>query len=250
MTFANGEKLDARAIKWNIERVMNPSNRMRIRPWFALIDTVRAVDDTTLEMLTKAPYPALPAQLSMFFMLPPDWASKNNPAAAAMSSGPYRLREWIRDDRIVLEANPSYWGPRPVYQTVVFRVIPEASGRTAALLAGDVDIVTTGVPPVDFSRISQNAATSVGSTQSLRVGYIKFNTLKKPFDDVRVRQALNYAVDKDALTRNLFGNLTSKSNCQILTPQYFGYNPDLKPYPFDQAKARELLQAAGVGSGL
>ncbi|MDR7545453.1 MAG: ABC transporter substrate-binding protein [Armatimonadota bacterium] len=249
MAFANGEKLDARAVKWNIDRVLNPQTKARIRPWFDLVEQVRVVDDRTVDIVTKAPYPALADQLSMFFLLPPEWASKNNPAAGAMGSGPYRLREWIRDDRVVLEADPNYWGPKPAFQTVIFRAIPEASSRVAALLAGDVDIVSAGVAPSDFSRIAANPATTVGATPSIRTAMVKFNTLKKPMDDVRVRQALNYAVDKDALTRNLLGNLTAKSNCQVLTPAYFGYNPDLKPYPYDPAKARELLQAAGLGGG-
>jgi peptide/nickel transport system substrate-binding protein len=249
MTFANGEKLDARAVKWNVDRVLNPETKARISPWFELVEQVRVIDERTVDIVTKAPYPALADQLSMFFLLPPDWASKNNPAAQAMASGPYRLREWIRDDRIVLDANPTYWGPKPVFQTVIFRSIPEASSRVAALLAGDVDIVSAGVPPSDFSRLAGNPATAAGATPGIRTAMVKFNTLKKPFDDVRVRQALNYAVDKDALTRNLLGNLTSKSNCQVLTPAYFGYNPDLQPYPYDPAKARDLLQAAGLSGG-
>jgi peptide/nickel transport system substrate-binding protein len=112
-----------------------------------------------------------------------------------------------------------------------------------------VDIVSAGVAPSDFSRITGNPATAVGSTPSIRTAMVKLNTLKKPLDDVRVRQALNYAVDKDALIRNLLGNLTAKSNCQVLTSAYFGYNPDLKPYPYDPAKARELLAAAGLSGG-
>jgi peptide/nickel transport system substrate-binding protein len=248
MTFANGEKLDARAVKWNIDRVRAPETRARIRPWFELVEDVRVVDDRTLEIVTKAPYPALPDQLSMFFLLPPNWASKTNPAAQAMGSGPYRVREWVRDDRIVLGANPAYWGPKPLFQTVIFQAIPEASSRVAALLAGDVDIIT-GIPPTEFGRISANPATAAGATLSIRSAFVKFNTLRKPLDDARVRQALNYAVDKDALVRNLLGNLTVKSTCQVLTPAYFGYNPDLKPYPYVLAKARELLQAAGVAGG-
>jgi len=249
MAFANGERLDARVVKWNIDRVLNPETKARIRPWFDLVEQVRVVDDRTVDIVTKAPYPALADQLSMFFLLPPEWASKNTPAAQAMGSGPYRLRQWIRDDRVVLDADPNYWGIKPAFQTVIFRAIPEASSRVAALLAGDVDIVSAGVAPSDFSRIAANPATTVGATPSIRTAMVKLNTLKKPMDDARVRQALNYAIDKDALTRNLLGNLTSKSNCQVLTPAYFGYHSDLRPYPYDPAKARELLQAAGLGGG-
>ncbi|MDR7482454.1 MAG: ABC transporter substrate-binding protein [Armatimonadota bacterium] len=246
--FENGERLNAQVVKWNIDRVRAPETRARIRPWFELVEEVRVVDGRTVDIVTKAPYPALADQLSMFFLLPPDWASKNNPAAQAMGSGPYRLREWVRDDRIVLEASPSYWGQRPPFQTLIFRAIPEASTRVAALLAGDVDIIT-GVAPTDFGRLSGNPATQVGATPSIRSAFVKLNTLRKPLDDVRVRQALNYAVDKDALVRNLLGNLTTKSNCQVLTPAYFGYNEDLRPYPYDPARARALLQEAGLAGG-
>lgn len=248
ITFPNGEKLDAQAVKWNFDRVMDPATKARIRPWFDLVKQVTIVDARTLDVVTKEPYPALPDQLSLFFLLPPAWAAKTNPAAQAMGTGPYRLKEWVRDDHITLEAAPRTGDPAAPFPTVSFRVIPELSSRVAALLAGDVDVVTN-VAPADFGRITRNAATTVGAVPSIRTAFVKFNALKKPFDDPRVRQALNYAVDKDALVKNLFANLTSKSACQVLTPAYFGFNESLKPYPHDPRKARELLAAAGYPNG-
>jgi peptide/nickel transport system substrate-binding protein len=247
ITFLDGEKLDATAVKWNIDRVLNPDTKARVKSWFDLVSAATVVDDLTLDVTTTSPYPAFVDQLSMFYLLPPKWASENNPAAKALGTGPYTLREWVKDDHVTLDANPNYWGPAPQFKTVIFRAVPEVSSRVAGLLSGDLDIIT-GVAPADFDRITA-AGLTAGSTPSTRSAFVKFNTLLKPLDDVRVRQALNYAVDKDTLIKNIFNNTTAKSNGEVLTGAYFGYNPDLKPYDYDLAKAKELLSEAGQANG-
>jgi len=249
ITFSNGEKLDAAAVKWNIDRVLNPATQARVAPWFDLVSEARVVSATALEVTTKQPYPAFADQLVEFYLLAPGWTASHRPAQEAMGSGPYTLKEWVKDDHITLEARPDYWGGRMPYPTVVFRPIPEDSSRTSGLLAGDLDVIVS-VPPSDFPRIDSSGQARAGSVQSARSAFLKFNTLRKPFDARGVRQALNYAVDKTTLIRTLVPGLTEPSNGQVLTPAYFGYNPDLKPYPYDVAQAKRLLAEAGAGSGL
>jgi peptide/nickel transport system substrate-binding protein len=159
------------------------------------------------------------------------------------------LKEWVKDDRITLEANLKYWGsPKPAFTSVTFRPIPEASSRIAALLAGDVDIITD-IAPADFARINASGRATAAAIAGGRTAMVKINPRKKPLDDVRVRQALNYAVDKEALIKSLLGGLTTVSPGQILTPIYLGFNPALQAYPYNPAMAKKLLAEAGYPNG-
>lgn len=245
-TFANGEKLDAAAVKWNFDRVRNPEVNARIRPWFELIRDVRVVSDTALEIVTSQPYPTLADQLSMFLLLPPQWARANNPAATTMPSGPYEIREVRPGDRIVLAARANYWGERPDFSTVTFRIVPEVAGRIAALMAGEVDLVT-GIPPSEFQRINRSNRARAGAVDSIRTFYLRLNNLIPPFRDNRnLRLALNYAIDKQAIVETILGGLGRVLNCQIMSPDYFGFNTELRPIPYDPARARQLLRESGI----
>jgi len=243
--FPNGEKLDAATVKWNFDRVLNPATQARVAPWFDLVSEVRVVGATVVEVATKKPYPAFEDQMAQFYLLAPRWTADHKPAQEAMGTGPYALKEWVKDDHIRLDAQPNYWGGGMSFQTVIFRPTPEGSSRVSGLLAGDLDVIV-GVAPSDFGRINASRRARAGAVQSTRSVLLKFNTLKKPFDNRSVRQALNYAVDKDGLIKALLPGLTAPSTGEVLTPAYFGYNPDLKPYAYDPASAKRLLASAGV----
>jgi peptide/nickel transport system substrate-binding protein len=244
--FANGEPLDAAAVKWNIDRVSDPKVNARIRAWFTLVQDVTEISPTEVEIKTTQPYPALIDQLSMFFLLPPKWTATNNPSNAVMASGPYELQEMVPGDRIVLQARQDYWGERPPFGSVTFRVIPDIGSRIAAVLAGEVDLVT-GLPPAEIQRIQQSGRARAGSVQSSRSVFVKFNNLVPPLkDNVKFRQALNHAVDKNGIMEAIWSGVGSVSNCQVLTSDYFGYNPDLRPIVYDPDKARQLLKESGV----
>lgn len=243
--FDNGEPIDAAAVKWNIERVQNPSVNARIASWFKDIAEVKVVDAETIEIRTTKPYPALADQLSMFFMLPPVWAASHNPAADYTSGGAYRIVKNVPGDHIALEANPDYWGEKPAFDRVEFRSIPETASRIAALAAGEVDWIA-GIPTSEVDRINAGARTVAAAIPTTRSMMVAFNQEKAPLDNKLVRQALNHAIDKEGIAQAIFGGHAVASNCQILTPAYFGYNPDLKPIAYDPSKARELLAQSGV----
>jgi len=210
-----------------------------------LISDVVAVDAKTVQIKTASPYPALADQLSMFFLLPPEWSKTNNPVVATMAGDQYRITENVRGSRIVLEPNPAYWGEKATYDKVVFRIIPESSARVAALSAGEVDYISQ-LPVVEVERLNKEGRVTAGVTSSTRTAFLKLNLSKPPIDNKAFRQALNYAVDKQGISDALFSGKAELSNCQLMSPHYFGYNPDLKPYPYDPKKARDLLKQSGV----
>lgn len=248
-SFSNGEPLDAEAVKWNIDRVMDPKMNSRLRPWFSAVKEIKVNSPTEIDIITNVPHPSLPDQLSMFYLLPPKWSAGNNPATAAVGAGPYELKQFITGDRVVLTARADWFGAKPAYDTVTFRVIPEAGARIAALLAGEADFITN-VPPSEMKRIDASGKAKAGAVDSARSVFVKYNVLTAPMkDNVKLRQALNHAVDRTAIRDAIWNGMGSVSTCQVLTPAYFGYNPDLKPHAYDAAKAKALLKDAGIAPG-
>ena len=140
-------------------------------------------------------------------------------------------------------------GGRPKIDRVIFRAIPEPSTRLAEFLAGTVDIVTD-VSADQAADLETKSGVKVVNASATRVEFVALdNTRDGPLKDVRVRQALNYAIDKDGLLKALYGGHGTVIG-QPLSQSMFGYNPDVKPYPYDPDKAKQLLAEAGVGSGL
>jgi peptide/nickel transport system substrate-binding protein len=248
--FPNGEALDAAAVKWNFDRVKSPDTKARNKLWFDPIKSIEVVSPTEIHFITDKPYPALPAQLSMFYLLAPKWTETHNPIIEAMGTGPYDLVSSTPGDRIVLKAKKDYYGAKPAYDDVTLRIIPEAASRMAAVEAKEVDLAFD-IPVADVARLDKESGIAAGWIDSSRMMVLKINTLKAPLDkQAEVRQALNYAVDKQAIADAIYAGASTVSACQLVSPQYFGFNPDLKAYPYDPAKAKQLLKAAGVSGSL
>lgn len=248
--FPNGEKLDAAAVKWNIERVLNPATGARIKPWFASISQVTVVSPTIIEFVTKDPYPDLPAQMAMFFLLPPRWSAENNPSVAALGTGPYDLVEFTSGARVVMKAKANYEGAPVAFQNLSFRIITDDAARIASLLAGETDLIVN-VPPSEMKRIRESGRADAQAVDSTRPMMVKFNMRKKPFkDNPKLVAALNYAIDKQGITNGLWNGLGTVATSQALTPAYFGYNDALKPVPYDPARAKAMLAEAGFANGL
>lgn len=244
--FPDGEPLDAEAVKWNVERVQNPDTKARNKLWFDPIAKIEVVSPTEIRFVTSKPYPALADQLSMFFLMSPKWAASHNPVNEASGTGPYDLVSFTPGDRIVLKAKADYFGTKPAYDDVIIRMIPEAATRMAAVEAKEIDLAFD-IPVSDIQRIDDIDGVGAGWIDSSRMMVLKINTLKAPLDkQAAIRQALNYAVDKAAIAEAIYAGASTVSACQLLSPQYFGFNPDLKPYEFDQEKAKKLLADAGV----
>ena len=249
ISFSNGEPFDAAAVKYNLDRILDPKNNLRVATWLKPVSRVEVVGPTTVRILTREPYPTLAAQLATIFMVPPKYTTED-PARLArqpIGTGPYRMVSWVKDDRIALERRSGYWGKAPEIGSVLFRPIPETGTRMAALLTGEVDFVTN-VPPTDTGRINA-AGKRAAVVPSNRGMLVLFDAEKPPLADRRVRQAINYAINKEALVKALFEGKTTVLDGQMVTPDYFGHDPALKAYPYDPAKAKQLLAEAGLPAG-
>jgi peptide/nickel transport system substrate-binding protein len=210
---------------------------------------VEKVDDSTVKVTTKAPDIRFFGELTSFYVMPSKLLS-SGPASLAdrpVGTGAYTLTEWVKGERIVMEANPNYWNGKPKIDKVTWKAVPEASARIAALQAGQADLIVN-VPPESVDIINSGANTRVDTAHSLRNITLIFDSRAKPFNDVRVRQALNYAIDKESIIKNVLGGRAAvqATTSYEKTPNH---NADVKPYAYDQQKAKDLLAQAGYPTG-
>ena len=242
LKFSDGEPLDAAAVAASINRIVDPKTASRQRPFFLGIKQAEAVDAVTVKVHTNGADPALPARLSWLTIVSPAAAADGSLSQKPVGSGPYVLTEWSKGNRIVLTKNPNYWNPKAVgnVDRATYRFVAEPGTRLSGLRAGDFDFITNLLPE-DTKRVAK-AVTLKGTD----LPFVSLNALKGLTADVRVRQALNYAVDKEALANDLYGGYASVSHGQLLAPGWFGYDASIKPYPYDPKRATELLKAAGA----
>lgn len=245
--FTNGEPFDAKSVKYSIARIKSPELKSTASIYGAPFTAVKIVDPYTVRVIAKPATPLLMLYLSKIPMVPPKLVEeKGNDyfATHPVGTGPYVLSKYVRDDRVELTANPDYWGAKPKTPKLVFLAIPESSTRLSSLRAGTADIMEE-VSPDDIKALEGDGYT-VRSLPSLRVVSLQFNYLKGgPVADPKVRQALNYAVDKQAIVDSLLSGNGKVLSGQMDAPEYTGFDPSVKPYPYDPEKAKALLEQAG-----
>ena len=160
-------------------------------------------------------------------------------------TGPFRFVEWESNAKVIVEANPDYWGGAPKLQAVVFRPITDPNTRVAEMLSGGVDLMVE-VPPDNLATFADDGAFAVSEQAGPHLWFLILNAKEGPMADKRVRQAVNYAIDKKALVDNVLQG-TAEVAAGPTPPAFaWAYNEALEPYPHDPAKARELLAAAGA----
>ena len=247
VSFHSGSAFNAEAVKFTMERMFNPEVKTKHRAVRDIpLERVEVVDEYTVNIVTQKPTPLMPHFLRTVLMIDPQlYAGKIEPLIdEASGTGPYKLVEWVRDDHLSLEANDGYWGGAPSIKELDFRAIPEASTRIAELLTGAVDLIVN-VPPDQSGRV-ETEKTTVRASSGGRDVFLGLIADKPPFDDIRVRQAVNYAVDVDAINKALLGGMAEPYAAVPMPPNN---SPNVKPYPFDQDKARRLLAEAGYADG-
>ena len=255
--FHNGEPFTAATVKYNVERVLNPDQRSPLRGNIACIARVDVLDDYTVRLITKEPYPIVPELLTNFPMLPAAYAKEVGAGGLAerpVGTGPYKFVSWTRGQQVVLEANAEYWRGPPAVETVIFRIIPEMATQVAELLAGGVDIIRT-VPPEQIAVIDTSSTAYVSMAPILRVVYLGLDCLGRDptsqtaLQDQRVRQAIAHAIDVDGIIYHVLGGRAARTATGV-TRMHFGYDGGVPCYAYDPQKAKALLAEAGHAEGL
>jgi peptide/nickel transport system substrate-binding protein len=254
VTFHDGTPMNAAAVKFTFDRLLDPRVRVGIRYLFTPIKSIEAVGEDTVRFTLSQPTPIFLGNLTT------DQAMIVSPAAVARAgerwtvapvgggTGPYVFKEWRRGDSILLERYSNYWGKKPVFEEVLFRAVPDAGTRLTQLLAGDVHLAM--LPPApDVKGLRKNPRVNVVEAPSDRVIFLVMNNQYGPFKDARVRQAMNYAVNKKAILASILFDLGTPvdSPCPSMM---FGYNRAQEGgYPFNPIKAKQLLTEAGYKDG-
>lgn len=280
VTFHDGSSFEAQDVVWSACRIPNVADSPSS---FAIytkgIAAIEIPDPLTLVVKTNGPYPLLPVELSTWGILnaPDDaadmafdpagctyageWPSTEdfNNGNLTNGTGSYKFKEFIKGDRLVLEANGDYWGEVEPWSEVTIRPITSDGPRVAALLAGDVDLIEK--PPLqDLPNLEANEEVGVAQGMSNRVIYLHFDHEqeptpgiegtdgKNPFKDVRVRQAVSKAINREAIVDRIMGGVAVPA-AQLLPPGMFGNNPDLEVEAYDLEGAKALLAEAGYPNG-
>ena len=267
--FHDGSAFTADDVIFAIERIPNVPNSPNSFAQFTRgIESMRKVDDATLVIRTKAPYPQLLSDLANIFIVSSKAAkgattADFNAGKAVVGTGPYRLVEWVNGERLVVERNDRYWGARPTWARVTERVIAKDPTRLAALLAGQVDAIDA-VPIPDLERLKREGRFALFHGPAALVHYVALDSARdvspfvtakdgkplasNPLKDRRVRKALSLAINRDAIVQRIMEGSALPAS-QLLSERFPSASHSLKPDPFDPAKAQALLREAGWGDG-
>jgi peptide/nickel transport system substrate-binding protein len=256
VTFHNGEVFDADSVKFSVERILAEEVEAPNRSKFTAIESVEIVDETHVRFILNRPDGTLLDSLTnRLALLPPGYfeaVGAEGFAAAPVGTGPFKFVEWMPDDHVTLTANENYWDGsykgQPQVETVIFRPIPEAATRLAELQTGGIDLMQD--LGTDQIATVESAGMTVVADEAFQLAYVFFiaDDESLPTHDVRVRRALNYAVDVDAIVENLLGGHGSRIASPI-GPGYLGYDPNVEPYAYDPERALDLLAEAGYADG-
>ncbi|TQM90520.1 ABC transporter substrate-binding protein [Roseinatronobacter monicus] len=254
VSFHDGSAFNAEAVVWNFERMLNEDHPYHetgpfpLSFFFSAIETVEAVDDLTVRFTLSEPYAPFLSNLAYptGLIVSPAAVMEHgadfgrNPSG----TGPFRFAEWRSNERVVVTRNEGYWDGTAGTEAVIFRPITDANTRVAEMLAGGIDVMVE-VPPVAVSQF-QGAQHTVHEQAGPHLWFLILNAKEGPFAYQRVRQAANYAINKEALVNDVLeGTATIAAGP---TPPAFAwaYNEELEPYPYNPDRARELITEAGA----
>ncbi|GHI00661.1 glutathione ABC transporter substrate-binding protein [Neobacillus kokaensis] len=249
--FHDGTPFNAEAVKANIDRLANPDNNLKRHSLFALVKETEAVDEFTVKVVLSEPFGAMinnfahPAAM----MLSPKALETYGKEVSQhpVGTGPFKFAEWDHSDHLKVVKNEDYWKKGyPKVDSITFKPTPENGARVAMLQTGEADFIYP-VPTEQAESLNGKDGIVVENNQSIVVRYLSMNTLKKPYSDPRVRQAINYAINKEAFVKVVMNGFATPLD-SVIAPNVQFYSKQ-EQYKFNIEKAKELLKEAGYADG-
>src|SRR5215467_2955427 len=244
--FHDGTAFDTKAVKYFFDRVLGDEKPFKASLYTPVVRSAEVVDPATVRVVLKQPFAAF------LFTIAHSAGGIVSPAAHQKwgkdltlhpsGTGPFKFVEWVKGDHVTLDRNDAYWAGAPLLDRVVVKTVREDQARVLLLESGGADVIVN-IPTEEIPRLRKDARFTIESTPTARALYVTINVAKKPFDDPRVRQALNYAVNREAIVKELFQNHAQVVS-GVVAPLQNGYAA-LPGYPYDPKKAKELLAQAG-----
>jgi peptide/nickel transport system substrate-binding protein len=249
--FQNGKPFNAEAVKFTVERTMDANLRRQGLndpfPARSGVTQVRIVNNSTVDIVLDKPNIIFPVFAYFLYMLEPSYYSSKSPretAVAPVGTGPWRVTEWVKGDRLTMAAFDGYWRGAPQLKNLIWRPVPEKSTRMNMLITGEADIAIA-LSPDDIPIIERVSKLRVSIAPGSRRMHIGIPTDVARYKDRRVRYALSHAIDYDGLAKGLLGRLAPERRSLVLATSEDWINPRLKPFEFNRQKARNLLNEAG-----
>ncbi len=254
VAFHDGSPFDARAVVFSIERLLDPAHPNFVGAsvagyWRSLlkdVDSVVAADPRTVKIMVKRPYSPLLGELAKYPIVSPTAVAqygrgfKDHP----IGTGPFRFETWVPGEQVIVKRFEGYWGVAPALDRIVFQVVVDARQRLIELESGSVDLATS-ILPDETPFVELHPDLVLYRAIANDVSYLAFNTQHAPFDDVRVRRAVNYAINKEPIVELAYSGHASAADGP-LPPQQWGYHAPAKRYEYDPAMAKKLLAAAAA----
>ncbi len=259
--FHDGSDFNAEVVKANFERLLDPDIASQRLFLFSMIEEIIAVDEYTVLFKTAFPFAPLPAHLAhsgggiiSLKAIKADYdamAAGKDPGSVIaqnpVGTGYFRFESWDPGSQVKLVRNEEYWGEKAKLESVTFKVVPESLTRLSELETGYAHI-SDPVQPSDRGRVESMPNAYLNRQSATSLAYLGFNAQKAPFDDIRVRQAISMAVNKNDIIDGIYEG-TAIPAVGPIAPGVFGFDPAVKPMPYDPVKAKELLTAAGYADG-
>lgn len=251
VVFHDGTPFDAQAVKKTFDRVLDPAVASPRAAMFEMVKEIKVVDPYKVQFILDKPFAPL------LSILASHEGSIISPTALdtygrqlshhPVGTGPYRFQSWTVGSEISLIHNETYWGAAPTLDQVIFKVVPDDETRIAMVENGEAHVAES-IPVMELDRISASNRMRVYRSAALGTEFIGFNVAQAPLNDLRVRQAISYAIETGAIIKGVYNNVGTKANSPM-GPHVFGYSPAVQSYPYDLNRARRLLGEAGYPNG-
>ncbi len=244
VAFHDGAALTAADVVYTFETILDPELGAPLRSLYQPVTRVTALDDHTVEVTLAAPYAPLLAYLDLGIVSRAAAEAGRDLGTAPAGTGPFRLGRWERGSRIVLEANPAYWGGPPELETVEFVLVPDNTARAQAFEAGDLDIIQSPLSPLDVRRLADDDRFRHDIRAGVAITYLNFNVSRPQLADPRVRRALCMLVDQDAIIGQIYEH-TDQPATSVLLPTSWAHAADVAQPAFAPDQARSCSTRRG-----
>ena len=258
--FHDGTAFNAAAVKFNFDRMLDPKNEYADTGpfpfggfYYGSIKETKVVDDSTVQLILSQPYSPLLNSLTLNQgrIVSPDAVKKYRKdfAQHPTGTGPFVFSEWQHGVRVVVTRNDSYWGGAPLLDKIVFRPIPDEQTRYTELKSGNADAIVD-VPPDNVAQVKSDSKLTYIEQPGPHIWWVTLNMQKPPFNKLEARQAMLYAINRDAIAKDILKGTGTVANGPIPPSIKWAYTDDVTKYTYDPEKAKQLLASAGYASGL
>ncbi|MFP4152832.1 MAG: ABC transporter substrate-binding protein [Alkalispirochaeta sp.] len=253
VSFHDGTPFNAEAVKFNFDRMLDEDHPyygtgpFPLAFFFSSINETRVVDEYTVQLVLDEPFAPLLSNLAYptGLLVSPEAVREHGEdyGRNPVGTGPFRFVEWVGNTRVTVEANPDYWDTPAGVDRIIFRPITDSNTRVTEMLSGGLDMIVE-VPPDSVEVFESRDEFTVYEQAGPHVWFLILNLREGPFTSREMRQAVNYAIDKEALVENVLQGTATVADSPIPPAFDWAYNEDLDPYPYDPDRARELIEEA------